>query len=126
MAGDQLLRMAGERLTATVDATDSVARLGGDEFAVLRHGSASRGELIALAVRIRAALSAPFPHDGTLATIGVSIGIAVAPEMAKTAEALVRAADVALYRAKAEGETHYAFAVGDVRQSPRRGQRTAA
>jgi diguanylate cyclase (GGDEF)-like protein len=110
MAGDELLRMAGERLTAAVETGDSVARLGGDEFAVLHHGSIDRPELVALAVRIRAALSTPFPLDGTLATIGVSIGIAIAPEMANTAEALVRAADVALYRAKAEGETHYAFA----------------
>ena len=119
LAGDQLLRMAGERLTMAVAETDSVARLGGDEFAVLRHGPASRAELVTLAVKIRTALSAPFPLDGTLATIGVSIGIAVAPNMARTAEALVRAADVALYRAKAEGETHYAFATGEVRKQPR-------
>lgn len=110
MAGDQLLRMAGERLTAAVEPTDTVARLGGDEFAILRHGATSHEELATLAVKIRTALSAPFPLDGKLATIGVSIGIAVAPEIAKTAETLVRAADVALYRAKAMGQPNYAFA----------------
>lgn len=110
MAGDQLLRMAGERLTATVEPSDTVARLGGDEFAILRHAAASHEELAILAVRVRTALSAPFPLDGKLATIGVSIGIAIAPETATTAEALVRAADVALYRAKAMGQPHYAFA----------------
>lgn len=110
LAGDELLRSAGDRLVTTVDAADSVARLGGDEFAVLRHGPVTRETLADLAVRIRTALSAPFPLEGTLVTIGVSIGIAVGPDMATTAEGLVRAADVALYRAKAEGGTHYAFA----------------
>ena len=110
IAGDELLRLAGERLTATVEPGDTVARLGGDEFAILRHGATSHEDLATLAVRIRTALSAPFPLDGRLATIGVSIGIAIAPEIAKTAEALVRAADVALYRAKAMGQPNYAFA----------------
>jgi diguanylate cyclase (GGDEF)-like protein len=125
MAGDELLRLAGERLTAAVEPGDSVARLGGDEFAVLHRGTVDRPDLVALAVRIRAALSTPFLLDGTLATIGVSIGIAIAPEMAGTAEALVRAADVALYRAKAGGETHYAFAT-TARMAERFNARAAA
>ena len=125
MAGDELLRLAGERLTAAVEPGDSVARLGGDEFAVLHRGTVDRPDLVALAVRIRAALSTPFLLDGTLATIGVSIGIAIAPEMAGTAEALVRAADVALYRAKAAGETHYAFAT-TARSAERFSARVAA
>lgn len=112
-AGDQLLRMIGERLTAVVTSADTVARIGGDEFAIVRREDIDRAALVALAARVRTVLATPFPIDGSLVTIGVSIGIATAPDVAKTAEDLVRAADLALYRAKAGGAPGYAFADAD-------------
>lgn len=110
LAGDELLRTVGERLTLSVAATDTVARLGGDEFAIIRRGSTNRGDLAGLALQIDRALTAPYDLEGAEATVGVSIGIARAPRDALSAGELVRAADAALYRAKAEGGSLFAFA----------------
>ncbi|UHC15432.1 EAL domain-containing protein [Methylobacterium currus] len=100
-AGDALLRQVAERLRACLDADGLVARLGGDEFAVLR--PAGRDAVLGLADRIIAALGRPFALEGQDVTIGVSIGIALAPEHGDDPDALLRKADTALYAAKADG-----------------------
>lgn len=110
LAGDQLLRQVAERLTKTAGSQDTVARLGGDEFAVIRRGGSEPDELANVATAIRIALSAPYILNDGLVTIGVSIGIARVPADAEDAESLVRAADSALYRAKADGGNRYTFA----------------
>jgi diguanylate cyclase (GGDEF)-like protein len=110
IAGDEVLRRVGERLTAAVGPNDTVARLGGDEFAVIRREQVSRGGLAALALCIEVALTEPLEIDGAVVRIGVSIGIACAPTDARAPGALIHAADAALYRAKAEGGARFAFA----------------
>lgn len=95
--GDMLLRQIADRLNACVREEDTVARVGGDEFVVLA------AEAQALAARLIDALQRPFNLDGVSVEIGASAGIALAPDDGTSVEALLRASDVALYRAKAQG-----------------------
>ncbi len=107
-AGDQLLVEVGRRLQSTLRETDMLARLGGDEFAILQEGGPSQHEgAIALALRIINALSQPFDLNGHEASIGTSIGIAMAPENGVEPEDLLKKADLALYDAKANGRNDF-------------------
>ena len=107
--GDRLLREVTARLQATVRDTDLVARLGGDEFAITQDSVAQPESVTALARRIVATIGAPFVIDGHRIVVGASIGIALAPQDGATAEALLKAADLALYRAKSEGRGAWCF-----------------
>jgi diguanylate cyclase (GGDEF)-like protein len=102
-AGDALLRQVAERLRQCARETDFVVRLGGDEFAVLQCGAPQPSSSTTLARRIIAALSTPFDLDGHRAHIGGSVGIAIAPFDGEEPEQLLKSADLALYRAKADG-----------------------
>jgi len=101
-SGDDLLRAVGDRLARAVRARDTVARLGGDEFAVLMGEVESLEATFAVAERVREALSPPFEVAGRPVSIGVSIGIAVGPRPDESPDVLLRDADLAMYRAKAE------------------------
>ena len=101
--GDRLLRVVAERLTACCRPRDTVARLGGDEFAIIQSGVQDMFDAQELAARVIGALGTPFAIDGSRLEIGASIGIALAPEHGASQEALLRNADTALYRVKAEG-----------------------
>ena len=107
--GDALLRSVAGRLLACVRDTDTLVRLGGDEFAIVQCGLAGRDDAAALAQRIVKSIARPFALDGQQVTIGVSIGIAMAPSDGTTGDKLFKAADVALYRAKAEGRGLWRF-----------------
>ena len=102
-AGDQLLVQVAARVSAVVPGDDMVARFGGDEFAVL----VTAGDAEALAVRIVAAVGESFRIDGRELHVGASIGLAVARD-ADGMEALLRNADLAMYKAKAAGGSGYA------------------
>jgi diguanylate cyclase (GGDEF)-like protein len=102
-AGDLLLSQVAARLRSCVRGSDLVARLGGDEFALLQAGVAQPGGSTTLARRVIAVLSQPFDLDGQHVHIGTSIGIAVAPVDGNDSDALLKNADLALYRAKADG-----------------------
>jgi diguanylate cyclase (GGDEF)-like protein len=103
-AGDALLKAVCLRLTAAVRSTDLVARLGGDEFAILQTGRITNaGTALALANRLIETVSEPYQLFGQSVSIGVSIGIALAPLHGKTAEVLLKNGDIALYKAKAAG-----------------------
>ena len=102
-AGDALLQTAARRLKASVRAGDLCARLGGDEFAVLLAPPASAEQAAALGARLVEMLSRPYLIDGQVALIGASVGIALAPEDATGADALISCADLALYAAKGAG-----------------------
>ena len=107
-AGDQLLVEVGQRLQATLRETDVLARLGGDEFAIIQEGGPSQHEgAIALALRIINAVSKPFDLNGHQASVGTSIGIALAPEHGVEPEELLKSADLALYNAKANGRNDF-------------------
>jgi len=97
--GDLLIKIVAERLASTVRRTDTVARLGGDEFAVLVDDS-GLDEAAALADRIRTAVAMPADLDGIMVSIGISVGLAGAPQHTNGAHELVRLADAAMYTAK--------------------------
>ncbi len=99
-AGDDLLRSVADRLRSSVG-DGVVARLGGDEFAVLLTGGPE--EAVAVAERLTGLFAAPLQVGGQRIGVGLSVGIALAPEHGVSAECLYRRADLALYRAKAEG-----------------------
>jgi len=101
-AGDALLVEVGRRLRSVADEPTLVARLGGDEFAIMQ--PIGRTRPADLAQRCIAALARPFLIHAETATIGVSVGIAVSPFAALDPDGLMRAADKALYRAKAAGK----------------------
>jgi diguanylate cyclase (GGDEF)-like protein len=107
-AGDELLIVVAERLTAVAGAQVLPIRLGGDEFAVLAHGV----DGLALAREIHAALRETMPVTGVPVEIDASIGVAFAPEHATDLVALLRHADLAMYEAKRSGAGVIAFRAG--------------
>ena len=107
--GDQLLVEVARRLEASVGAGGRVGRLGGDEFAIVWHGDASRESLTQVAERIIADLSTSFTIGAACLHVGATMGIARGPRDGAREEALMRAADLALYRAKGAGRGGHAF-----------------
>ncbi len=108
-AGDTVLCEVAERLKAIVPAGSTLARLGGDEFAIVLVGENQRPRLIRLAQRIITALAAPFSVLHAQVEIGATIGIALRSPQNDDSDALLRAADVAMYRAKRNGRGTFAF-----------------
>jgi diguanylate cyclase (GGDEF)-like protein len=98
-AGDELLRQLGPRLTASLRSSDVLVRLGGDEFVVLLVDADAR-YATDVSERLMASIEEPFVLDVVSASIGASIGIAIAPKHATDASGLLRCGDVAMYRAK--------------------------
>jgi diguanylate cyclase (GGDEF)-like protein/PAS domain S-box-containing protein len=119
--GDALLEEAATRITGIVRDGDMAARLGGDEFAVLA-GMRVPEEVALMAERLIGALSEPYLIEGHVVSVGASIGIAVAPGDGEDSDRLLRNADLALYRAKAEGKGTFRFfeAEMDARAQARR------
>jgi diguanylate cyclase (GGDEF)-like protein len=105
--GDALLQAVAARLLERTRASDTVARLGGDEFAVVQTPIERAADAANFAERLIAMLDEPFVVAGHQIIIGTSIGIAVAPQDAEDADQLLKCADLALYRAKAEGRAVY-------------------
>jgi diguanylate cyclase (GGDEF)-like protein len=102
-AGDALLVAAAQRLRSAVRGHEMVARLGGEEFAVVQAGGDQPGHSGLLARRIVEALAEPFAIGQDTVRISGSVGVALFPADAADPESLVRNADMALYRAKADG-----------------------
>lgn len=103
-AGDVLLTIVGHRLSKLARRGDMVARLDGNEFAIIQRDLRERGDADALARRIVDVLHQPFMVHGKRVEIGGTVGIALAPRDGRTAEELMRKADIALYRAKSAGK----------------------
>jgi diguanylate cyclase (GGDEF)-like protein/PAS domain S-box-containing protein len=106
--GDAVLVELAQRLRRVVRARDTVSRLGGDEFVLLLPETDAKGAA-ELAQRVIAAAQVPFNVEGHELTITPSAGIAVSPGDGIDLEALSRAADTAMYRAKAEGRNTWRF-----------------
>ena len=104
-AGDVLLKLVAERLRRCVREDDTVTRLGGDEFAILQKAAPGQAaaDASALAARLVETLGAPYDLEGHRIVIGVSVGIALAPDRGADPDQLLRNADLALYSAKACG-----------------------
>ena len=109
LAGDAVLRTVAARLRAVLRVEDTVARLGGDEFAILLDGVSEPVTVAALANRRIAAVQVPIILGEQHVDIGLSIGIALAPTHGADGESVFRHADLALYRAKAEGRGTFRF-----------------
>ena len=114
IAGDQLLQLVAARLRTLARTGDLIARLGGDEFALAAPFDSPgqpclHAEAVAqLAQRVVAALEQPFKlASGLMVQVGVSIGLALAQSADEGTEALIRRADVALYRAKSDGRGRF-------------------
>ncbi|MBI6942826.1 EAL domain-containing protein [Pseudomonas putida] len=105
--GDKLLRALGKRLRRELREHDTLARLGGDEFAVVLTGLESRDAACNTAQRLIDAICPPFQIEGHQFSVGVSIGIALAPDDNEQAEQLLGYADMALYEAKRNGRNRY-------------------
>ncbi len=108
--GDDLLVAVADRLTSCVRANDLVARLSGDEFAVLLESAVDRQDAVAVAQRVQDSLEAPVVIDDREIMISASVGIAVERRSnIERAETILRAADVAMYRAKGKGKGRFEF-----------------
>jgi diguanylate cyclase (GGDEF)-like protein len=106
--GDKLLCWVADRLRECIREGDTVARLGGDEFAVLQCGQQPQAAE-ALARRIVDIIGRPFKLENQIIHTGVSMGIAIAPDDGLDPDHLMKCADLALYRAKAEGRAMHRF-----------------
>ncbi|WP_407120336.1 EAL domain-containing protein [Bradyrhizobium sp. STM 3561] len=107
--GDKLLRGVAKRLRSTLREEDALARLNSDEFAVLQSGLARPEDAVGLAKRLLEAIADPYLLDGHSVVIGASIGIAMAPGDGDDPEKLLKSADMALSRAKADARGTFAF-----------------
>jgi diguanylate cyclase (GGDEF)-like protein/PAS domain S-box-containing protein len=120
--GDALLAAVAERLRACVRSSDTVSRFGGDEFAIVQDCVSDPKEVSALAARLLERLNRPYRIEGHDVVVSASIGVAVAPTDASNGDALLKSADIALYRAKADGRSNFRFfeAAMDTRLQSRR------
>ena len=107
--GDQLLCAVAGRLREMLRPEDFVARFGGDEFVVFQQNIASNEDAAGLARRIVDRLSERYKIDNHLVEIGASVGIAVTSPAGISADTLLKNADMALYRAKADGRGTFCF-----------------
>jgi diguanylate cyclase (GGDEF)-like protein/PAS domain S-box-containing protein len=106
--GDAVLVELAQRLRRVVRTEDTVSRLGGDEFVLLLPDTDAEGAA-SVARKVLAVAQVPFNVEGHELTITPSAGIALAPRDGNDLEALSRAADTAMYRAKAEGRNTWRF-----------------
>jgi diguanylate cyclase (GGDEF)-like protein len=107
--GDQLLCAVADRLRAMLRPEDFVARFGGDEFVVFQQNIKSPEDSAVLARRIVDHLSERYKIDNHLVEIGASVGIAMNAPAGVSADTLLKNADMALYRAKADGRGTFCF-----------------
>lgn len=107
--GDKLLQEVAQRLAACVREGDTLARLSGDEFAILQIGVTRPEDAALLAHRIVRVIGEAYEVDAHRVVIGTSIGIAATPRDGGSVDALLKNADTALYRAKAEGRGVFRF-----------------
>ena len=108
--GDLVLKSVAERLTATIQKTDTVARFGGDEFVVVHGSIREKRQAETLAKRILKRLAKPpIVDEGENHRIGASIGVALYPEHGDTVTELIRLADQQMYQIKKTGKNNYRF-----------------
>ncbi len=116
--GDEMLSVVARRLEQAVGDAGTIARLGGDEFAILLSGlDGTPGGAECMARRIGKTLSEPLVVEGHVINTGMSMGIAIALRDAWSGDQLMKCADLALYRAKAEGRATYRFYEADMSRS---------
>ena len=123
LAGDRVLKAIGERLAASMAGRGLAARMGGDEFALIAEGVADSEGAQALGRELSAAFTAPINVGAVALRVNCTMGFSLFPGPADSAEALVRHADMALYRAKGLGRGGVAvFDANDESKARRRAQ----
>jgi diguanylate cyclase (GGDEF)-like protein len=105
--GDEILRLLAQRLSASVLEGDTVARTGGDEFTVLLPDLRSAEDAAKVAEHLRRAISRPVEVDGEPVRLTATLGVAILPADGQDAESLLRNAENAMHRAKADGGDGY-------------------
>jgi diguanylate cyclase (GGDEF)-like protein len=123
--GDDVLRAVAEVLRGAVRQTDTVARLGGDEFTVLLEPLEDASHIDVVAQKILSAVHAPVTLSGAQVRVTASIGIAVFPEHASKADALIQTADATMFFAKRGGGNRFRLSRRK-RSAPRRSARDAS
>ena len=121
VAGDRLLALMAQRLTARLRETDTVARLGGDEFAILIENLAKPEHAALVARKLLDTVAPPATVDGAEVAVTASLGVAVYPRDGEDGAQLVREADRAMYRAKAEGGNLCRFSSDQLERRVQRG-----
>lgn len=107
-AGDEILKTVARRLRGAVRASDEVARLAGDEFVIVLNDVREVADAARVAGKVVDVLAMPYHLDGrTIDCISASVGIALYPTDAGSADGLLRAADAAMYRAKRAGKNRW-------------------
>ena len=122
-AGDTLLRLVSLRLRDEVGDLGQVGRLGGDEFQVVLPSTSSHDDLSRLAQGIIDNLSRPYTINGTVVSIGASVGIVTSDYDDRTSDDLMRDADLALYAAKAAGKGCFRFFAPEMHEAARERQK---
>jgi diguanylate cyclase (GGDEF)-like protein len=112
--GDSLLKTVAERLRAVIRIEDVVARLGGDEFVVVQTGIAGKAQAEDFARRIISAVTAPMQLKDRPFSATASVGVALAPADGIDPERLLKSADLALYKAKADGRNCFRFFLAEM------------
>lgn len=113
-AGDLILKEVAARIKSNIRKSDTVSRLGGDEFTVILENVNSHEYVKAAAEAIIKKILLPYNILGRELTLGISIGIALAPDDESTVEGLVRKADAAMYNAKESGKGRYSFSSKEI------------
>lgn len=110
--GDLLLKQVGERLTACLRRSDTIARMGGDEFTVILSRVTEPADAGVVAGKLLGTFAVPFSLRGELRQVRASIGISLYPQDGNDADALLKKADTAMYRAKEGGRNRYCYYAG--------------
>ncbi|MBV8540396.1 MAG: EAL domain-containing protein [Pseudonocardiales bacterium] len=107
--GDQLLKTVASRLTRCCGAGQLLARMGGDEFVIVVEDTAGEADVAALAEKVLTAMAEPIRVGDHELNVTTSIGVVERPVVDTNPEDLLQAADITMYRAKADGKARYAM-----------------
>src|SRR4051794_16418777 len=121
-AGDTLLRLVSLRLRDVIGEAGQVGRLGGDEFEIVLPSTSNKEDLSKLAQGVIDSLSRPYTINGNAVSIGASVGIVTSDYDDRTADDLMRDADLALYAAKAAGKGCFRFFAPEMHEAARERQ----
>jgi len=118
--GDKLLRAVAQRLAGRLRESDQIARLRSDEFVILQSEIERPEDAAELCRRLNEAFAEPFVADGEEIHLSASLGVTLYPADGRTAETLLKNADLAMYRAKAAGRDAYRFFAREMNLAARR------